>query len=99
VQSLSRSLERVRTALFRRRRPGRHRRAVLPSLAPKTVHAQPTPEVWGARIVTARAGRAAARAPLDVEDTSAPIRPYLLTPEEWRQARMSARRDAWQAMR
>lgn len=99
MRFLPRPLERVRTVLFGPRTPGRHRRGHVPAVVPRIVHDQPTPEVWGARVVAARAGRAAAPVPSAVEVTGALVRPYVFTPEEWRQVRLSARQDAWQVTR
>lgn len=53
---LSRTLERVRAA-FRRRPPARHRRPAMPPVAPHAVPQQLAPDVWGARLVTARGHR------------------------------------------
>ncbi len=53
---LSRTLERVRAA-FRRRTPGKHSRTAMPPAAPQAPRNRPSPEVWGAWLVTARRRR------------------------------------------
>jgi hypothetical protein len=96
---LSRPLERVRTALFGRRAPGKHRRATATPVVPRVVHDQPTPGDWGARLDAARVRRAATPVTAAFEDMGALVRPYLFTPEERQQACRAARLDAWQATR
>lgn len=54
MQCLSRTLERVRAALFGRRTPGRHSTDYEPPAAPQAPRRRPTPDVWGARLVTVR---------------------------------------------
>jgi hypothetical protein len=88
---LSRTLERVRDA-FRRRTPGRHSRTATRPVAPPVPSERPSPDVSGARLVTARrtrGGRHAAppqaqpRAPRDWEaeeawePMGALVRPYV----------------------
>jgi hypothetical protein len=56
-------LERVRAALLGRRTPGRHSSAATPQEAPQAPRRRPTPDVWGARLVTARRTRRGRHAP------------------------------------
>lgn len=90
---VSRTLERVRAALFGRRTPGKHTRTAPPQEAPQTPSHQPSPNVWGARLVTARRTRKERHAlpvpatqpqpraqwfpPRPWEDTGAMVRPYV----------------------
>jgi hypothetical protein len=78
---LSRTLERVRAA-FRRRTPGRHSRSAPPPQAPPAPHNRPTPDAWGARLVTARRTRRERHAP-PVLATQPQPRAEMFQPDPW----------------
>jgi hypothetical protein len=94
-------LERVRAALFGRRAPGKHSRSTPPQGAPQTRRNRPSPDVWGARLVTARRQRRERHAPpvqprAEWEPTGALVRPYVAAlGEAPRTARAGAQARPW----
>lgn len=98
MRFLPRTLERMRTALF-----GAPAIAAPAPVRRAQAHC-PTPEAWAARIVRARARRAAERAPaVELDDVGVLVRAYVLAPEE-RQHALSASpgaglSDAWERVR
>jgi hypothetical protein len=104
MQCLSRTLERVRAA-FRRRTPGRLSRPAMPQEAPQAPPARLAPDVWGARLVTARRHRKEWHTPhveprAAWEHTGALVRPYVAAlgapPGD---SRTGAQGNPWEAAR
>lgn len=93
MQCLSRALDWMRAVLFGPRTPGKHSRSVLLQEAPQAPRHRPSPDVWGARLVTARRHRRERHAappqalqpqvraqwfpPAPWERTGALVRPYV----------------------
>ncbi|MEU0219535.1 hypothetical protein ABZ281_32535 [Streptomyces sp. NPDC006265] len=62
----------MRDALRGRRAPGKHSSAYAPQEAPRAPRTAPRPDVWGARLVTARRTRRDRHAPPVQAQPSAP---------------------------
>jgi hypothetical protein len=80
VAFLPQALEWVRAILFGPRVPGRHRRTTTPCGVGPATSLQPSPDVWGVRLVTARSHRrkrqtSPPQAPW--EPTDVLVRPYV----------------------
>lgn len=75
------TLDRVRRA-FRRCTPGNRRRPATPQEAPQALRNRPSPDVWGARLVTARRTRRERYAP-PVEASEAQGRAEWFPPRDW----------------
>jgi hypothetical protein len=95
---LSRLLELMTRALFWRRAPGRRSRAAAPPVVPRVVCDQPSPDMWGARIVAGRVRRRDGYAPPAPwwEDTGVIVRPYVAhLGSAPRTARTGTQADPW----
>ncbi|GGW81154.1 hypothetical protein GCM10010383_06320 [Streptomyces lomondensis] len=77
MEFLSRALEWVRAVLFGPRTPGRHRRTPAPRAVFPMPSRQPSPEVWGARLTSARSHHRVRQAPPPCEDMGVLVRPYV----------------------
>ncbi|GAB2714319.1 hypothetical protein GCM10027072_02760 [Streptomyces bullii] len=77
---LSQALEWVRAVPFGPRTPGRHRRVTTPGVARPAPPHRLSPDVWGARLVTARSHRRkryTSTVHEPGEHTGALVRPYV----------------------
>jgi hypothetical protein len=74
----------IRHAPGRVTAPGEHHRTFMRPDVPRVVQVQPTPNVWGARIVAARVRRGASPVPVVFEDAGPLDRVFVLAPKEMR---------------